>query len=113
VVLLPADGLPEFDLFRRWLLKVGKWAGLEFTAGDDMSASDFSAITEFIPMYAVSCGFTEAGQPSKAVPDAERSMRQFLTPTVMQALIRFPIWWAETRDNRMTLFLSRGIRSPA
>jgi hypothetical protein len=113
VVLLPAPGLPELDLLRRWCLMVGKWSGLQFTPGDNMSASDVAAFREFARMYAVYCGFTRAGQPPKGTPAAEHSIRQLLTPSVMQALIPFPNWWIETRDNRMALSLGRGFRAPA
>ncbi|HIK93231.1 MAG TPA: hypothetical protein EYG03_14815 [Planctomycetes bacterium] len=113
VVLLPAPDLPELDLLRRWLLTVGKWSGLQFTPGDDMSASDIAVLSEFTRMYVVYCGFEKAGCAPTGTPEAEQAIRQFLTPSVMQALIPFPNWWIETRGGRMALSLGRGFRPPA
>ena len=113
VVLLPAAGVPEFDLLRRWFLMAGRWSGLQFTPSDDLSASDIAALSEFTRMYAVYCGFTRAGQSPGATPTTEQRLVQFLTPNVMKALTEFPNWWVETRADRMALSLGRGVRPPA
>lgn len=113
IVVLPADGLPDFDIVPRTFLMFGKWSGLQFEATDATSEADAAAIAGFTRRCAVSCGYTgEDGLMTspKGTPEAEQAARHVLTPTVMHALTPLADWWIESRAGRLALCRGRGFR---
>ena len=113
IVLLPADGLPDFDIYPRSFLMLGKWSGLQFEATDATSEADAAAIAGFTRRCAVYCGYTGEGglmTSPKGTPEAELAVRRLLTPTVMHALIPLSEWWIESRAGRLALSRGRGFR---
>ena len=115
IVLLPADGLPDFDIYPRSFLMLGKWSGLQFEATDATSEADAAAIAGFTRHCAVYCGYLgEDGLMTspKGTPEAEQAVRRLLTPTVMHALTPLSDWWIESRAGRLALCRGRGFRPP-
>jgi hypothetical protein len=115
IVVLAADGLPEFDIVPRSFLMRGKWAGLRFQAEDEITESASQAVQDFTRRYVVYCGYTGEvglGPQPESTPKAEQAIRLLLTPSAMQELVPLAGWWIESRDGRLGLSRGRGFCPP-
>jgi MFS family permease len=117
-VLLPADGVPPFDLrprtFGRRLLG---WAGLEGLTFDPSTAdpADADTIQRFTELfYLASMGPAAAldelaeNQPPQW-PSREEAIRRLFTPALMEVINRYPEYAIESRDGFLVVWRGSGV----
>lgn len=120
VALLPAVGLPDFDLRPRTLgqrmLEVAGLAGLTFDP-DAAGPADAEAVRRFVETFHLSAGDPLAALNAVAdgcPPDwseRETRVRRFFTPARMTAVNAFPAYGAQVGAGYLAVWLRSGVLS--